>query len=90
MLVPTSPDDPAAPANRSAWESLRRYERPFLCAFSDSDPVTRGADSVLRAEITGAAGQPHATITGAGHFLQEDKGEQLAAVIAQFVAATPT
>ncbi len=88
MLVPTSPDDPAVPANRAAWESLRRYGRPFLCAFSDSDAITRGADLVLRAEIPGAASQPHVTITGAGHFLQEDRGEELARVIAQFVAAT--
>lgn len=85
MLVPTSPDDPAAAANRAAWEALRRYDRPFLCAFSDSDPITRGADRRLRADIPGAAGQPHTTITGAGHFLQEDQGEQLAAVVARFV-----
>lgn len=89
MLVPISPDDPAAPANRAAWEGLRRYERPFLCAFSDSDPITGGADRKLRADIPGAAGQPHTTITGAGHFLQEDQGEQLAAVVADFVIARP-
>jgi haloalkane dehalogenase len=88
MLVPTQPDDPAAEANRSAWEGLRRFERPFLCAFSDSDAITRGADRQLRSDIPGAAGQPHTTIVGAGHFLQEDKGEELAAVVANFVAAT--
>lgn len=88
LLVPTRPDDPAAPANRAAWEQLRRFDRPFLCAFSDSDPVTRGADAALRAEIPGAAGQPHTTITGAGHFLQEDRGEELARVVVDFVAAT--
>ncbi len=89
LLVPTSPDDPAAPANRRAWESLRRFDRPFLCAFSDSDAVTRGGDAPMRAEIPGAAGQLHTTIVGAGHFLQEDKGEELARVVADFVAATP-
>jgi len=89
LLVPTMPDDPAAPANRAAWESLRRFERPFLCAFSDSDAITRGADAVLRSDIPGAAGQPHTTINDAGHFLQEDKGEEFAHVIAGFVAATP-
>jgi haloalkane dehalogenase len=89
LLVPTSPDDPAAPANRSAWESLRRFDKPFVCAFSDSDAITRGADALLRAEIPGTQGQPHTTITGAGHFLQEDKGEELARVVADFVAATP-
>lgn len=42
-VVPTSPDDPAAPANRAAWEVLREFDKPFLCAFSDSDPMTKGA-----------------------------------------------
>lgn len=88
LLVPTSPDDPAASANRAAWETLRRFERPFLCAFSDSDAITRGADALLRSDIPGADGQAHVTIAGAGHFLQEDKGEELAQVVIEFVAAT--
>ncbi|MHB1988930.1 MAG: haloalkane dehalogenase [Acidimicrobiales bacterium] len=89
MLVPRSPDDPAADANRAAWESLRHFARPFLCAFSDADPITKGADAVLRAAIPGAAGQLHRTIRDAGHFLQEDKGEELARVIVEFVANSP-
>jgi haloalkane dehalogenase len=89
LLVPTSPDDPAAPANRAAWEALGRWQKPFLTAFSDSDPITRGADRILRAAIPGAAGQPHTTIAGAGHFLQEDKGEELARVVVDFIARTP-
>lgn len=88
MLVPTSPDDPAAGPNRKAWESLAKFEKPFLTAFSDSDPVTGGADRVLQSSIPGAAGQPHTTIVGGGHFLQEDKGEELAAVIRDFIAKT--
>ena len=88
MLVPITPSDPATPANRAAWESLRRFDRPFLCAFSDSDPITRGADAVLRAQIPGAAGHSPVTITEAGHFLQEDKGKELARVVARFVDAT--
>jgi haloalkane dehalogenase len=88
LLVPTSPDDPASAANRTAWETLRRFDRPFLCAFSDSDPITAGADGPLRAEVPGAAGQPHTTIVGGGHFLQEDRGPELAAVVASFVAGT--
>jgi haloalkane dehalogenase len=85
LLVPTTPDDPAAPANRRAWEALSRWEKPFLCAFSDSDPVTKGADAPMRERIPGAQGQPHVTIAGAGHFLQEDKGVELADVVARFV-----
>lgn len=89
LLVPTSPEDPAAPANRAAWESLRRFDRPFLCAFSDSDPITGGGDKVMRAEIPGAAMFQPVTIAGAGHFLQEDKGEELAKEVVAFIAATP-
>ena len=89
LLVPTTPDDPASVANRAAWEMLERFERPFLCAFSDGDPITAGADRRLRERIPGAAGQPRTTIEGAGHFLQEDRGPELAQVVAAFVAATP-
>jgi haloalkane dehalogenase len=84
-LVPISPDDPATAANRKAWESLRRWQKPFLTAFSDSDPITRGADVLLRNEIPGTQEQKHTTITAAGHFLQEDKGEELANVVVEFV-----
>jgi len=86
LLVPTRPDDPASEANRAAWRVLERYDRPFLCAFSDQDPITRGADRVLIERIPGARDQPHATIVGAGHFLQEDRGEELARIVVDFVA----
>jgi haloalkane dehalogenase len=88
LLVPTSPDDPAAPANRRAWEVLKKWEKPFLTAFSDSDPVTRGGERLLQKLIPGAQGQPHVTIIGGGHFLQEDKGEELANVVVDFIART--
>jgi haloalkane dehalogenase len=89
MLVPTSPDDPAAPSNRAAWEVLSQFDQPFLCAFSDSDPMTRDAEPVLRNRIPGAEGQPRVTITQAGHFLQEDKGRELANVVVDFITANP-
>jgi haloalkane dehalogenase len=88
-LVPTRPDDPAAEANRRAWAALRGFDRPFLCAFSDGDPITRGATRQFIEAVPGAAGQEHVTIEGAGHFLQEDKGDELGAAIAAFVARTP-
>jgi haloalkane dehalogenase len=88
-LVPTSPQDPASEANRRAWAALSRFERPFLCCFSDADPVTKGADRKFKELVPGAAGQPHTTIEGAAHFLQEDRGEELASVLAAFIAATP-
>ncbi len=85
ILVPISPDDPAASPNRKAWEALRLWHKPFLTAFSDGDPVTTGGDVFLQSAIPGARLQPHTTITGAGHFLQEDKGEELAHVIVKFM-----
>jgi haloalkane dehalogenase len=85
MLVPTSPEDPAAPANRRAWQSLAAFEKPFLCAFGDSDPITAGADARMREMIPGAKATAHVTIAGAGHFIQEDKGPELAKVVVDFV-----
>jgi haloalkane dehalogenase len=86
VLVPISPDDPAVPANRRAWEGLERFEKPFLTAFSDADPVTRGLDAEFQRRVPGASGQPHTTIAGAGHFLQEDRGEDLARVVVDWLA----
>ena len=88
LLVPTRPDDPASEANRAAWRSLERFEKPFLTAFSDSDPVTKGAERPMHKRIPGAAGQPHVTIERAGHFLQEDTGEDLGRLVVDFIART--
>jgi haloalkane dehalogenase len=88
-LVPTDPDDPAVPANRRAWEALGRWEKPFLTAFGKKDPILGWADRLLQRHVPGAQGQPHRDLAHAGHFLQEDAGEELAAVVAGFVAATP-
>jgi haloalkane dehalogenase len=89
LLVPTRPDDPAADANRKAWEVLDGWSKPWLCAFSDGDPITAGADKNILERVPGTKGMPHTTITGAGHFLQEDRGPELADVIARFVKETP-
>lgn len=87
-LVPTSTDDPARADNLAAWEVLERFERPFLCAFSDADPVTKGGERAFIGRVPGTAGQPHVAIEGGGHFLQEDRGPELAAVINDFIART--
>ena len=86
MLVPISPDDPAAAPNRRAWGVLQTLQIPFLTAFSDQDPITRGGDRVMQKLIPGCAGQAHQTMRNAGHFLQEDCGAELAEVVAGFVA----
>ena len=86
-LVPITPDDPAAAPNRAAWEVLTRWEKPFVCAFGDSDPITSGGDRVLRKLIPGAAGQPHVTLEGVGHFSQEDAPERLAQLVTEAAVA---
>jgi haloalkane dehalogenase len=88
LLVPVTPDDTASADNRAAWEQLRGWRKPFLCAFSDSDPITRGADRKFCELIPGCIGQPHTTISGAGHFLQEDRGPELAGVVVAWLGAT--
>jgi haloalkane dehalogenase len=85
LLVPTAFDDPGAVANRAAWQRLREWRKPFLCAFSDGDPITRGADLLFQDAVPGCADLDHPTIRGAAHFLQEDRGDELGAVIAEFV-----
>ncbi len=89
LLVPSTPDDPAAEANRQAWQVLKGWSKPFLTAFSDGDPVTHGADSYFQEQIPGARGQNHRVLAGAGHFLQEDQGEELARIVVEFVQSTP-
>ncbi|GAA1953183.1 haloalkane dehalogenase [Amycolatopsis minnesotensis] len=85
-LVPVRPDDPASADNRRAWSTLTALDLPFLCAFSDGDPITGAMAPILQRSMKGAEGVEHPTIAGAGHFLQEDAGAELAEVIARFVA----
>ncbi|MFI9554659.1 haloalkane dehalogenase [Nonomuraea endophytica] len=87
-LVPDTPEDPAAPANRAAWQILTTLGLPFLIAFSDGDPITGAMAPILKRTMAGAAGLEHPVIAGAGHFLQEDAGAELGRRIAAFVTAT--
>lgn len=80
-LVPTAPDDPTAAANRAAWEVLSRWEKPFVCCFSDQDPVTRGGENAFLARVPGTKEQPHLTIENAHHFVQEDAPQEIARII---------
>ncbi len=84
-LVPTRPDDPAAEANRAAWERLTAWEKPFLVAFSDGDPITGAMAPIVKKLVPGTRGLDHPVIEGAGHFLQEDAGDRLGRVVADFV-----
>ena len=88
-LMPNDPDHPAVAANLAAWDVLRTFDKPFLCAFSDRDPITKGAEAPFLRSVPGAQNQPHTTVADAGHFLQEDAGPQLADIICDFIDNTP-
>lgn len=88
-LVPTSESDPAIPANRRAWEALKRWDKPFLTLFGKNDPILGRADAPLQAHIPGAHGQPHERFWG-GHFVQEDRGDYLADRIIAWLNARPS
>jgi haloalkane dehalogenase len=84
-LVPTEPDDPASAANRSAWTALTESPTPMLVAFSDKDPITGAMADIFSRQMRGAQGVEHPVIRNAGHFLQEDAGEELATRIVEFL-----
>ena len=86
MLVPDSPDDPAAAPNRAAWQVLRSLDMPFLTAFGADDKIMAGVDRMFQKALPGAAGQPHVILPGAGHFLQEDAVAALAQLTLDFIA----
>jgi haloalkane dehalogenase len=88
-LIPLTGNDPGAAVNRATWAALESFDRPFLTAYSDGDEASAGWDGVFQERVPGAQGQAHCIIEGAGHFVQEDKGAELGAVIARFIAATP-
>ena len=84
-FVPTTPQDPERQNNERAWELFKRWDKPFLTLFSSRDPVTRGGHQVWQALVPGAQGQAHAITRQAGHFLQEDKGVEVAHAIVSFM-----
>ena len=88
-LYPDGAEHPSNIANTKAWEVLRAWNKPLLTAFTDGDPITRGGHKTFQQEVPGAKGQAHTLITGGGHFLQEDKGEEFATVVNAFIAANP-
>jgi haloalkane dehalogenase len=81
-LVPTTADDPASAANRAAWQRLSTWDKPFLVAFSDGDPITGAMGPILHKVVPSARA---VTIEGGGHFLQEDTGARLGEEIVRFI-----
>jgi haloalkane dehalogenase len=88
-LLPLTRNDPGAAVGRATMAALGRFERPFLTAYSDGDPATAGWEAVFQEHVPGAAGQAHTRISGAGHFLQEQRGGELGRVVADFIASNP-
>ena len=86
-LVPIFADDPEVPANREAWTVLEAFDKPFLTAFSDSDPVTAGGEKAFQERVPGARGREHPTIANGGHFLQEDQPAACVEVILGLIEA---
>lgn len=87
-LLPLTRNDPGARIGRRTMRALEQFDRPFVTCYSDGDPATRGWETVFQERVPGARGREHVTITGAGHFLQEDAGEQLGRVVADVIAST--
>jgi haloalkane dehalogenase len=87
-LVPITPDHASVAENIAAWEVLKTFDKPFLTAFSDKDAVSAGGEAIFQKLVPGARSQHHVTIRDAGHFLQEDKPEEIAALILRFIAET--
>ena len=90
LLMGLTPDSACAGLNRRTMRTLAAFDGPFLTAFSDGDPATRGWAEVLQAHVPGASGRAHITLENGGHFLQEDCGPQLADAVADLVGSTPT
>ncbi|MBT8146999.1 MAG: haloalkane dehalogenase [Gammaproteobacteria bacterium] len=87
--VPVDSSYPGVEENAAAWEVFKRWNKPFLTSFSDGDRITAAWRSRFLEEVPGAQNQPHTTIQGAGHFLQEQKGEEWARLIIEFIDANP-
>lgn len=89
LMVPIKPDDPASAELRLARQGMAKWNKPALVMFSDKDPITKGGDLFFRALIPTAKDQPEIVIKNAGHFLQEDKGEEIAERILEFIVRSP-
>jgi haloalkane dehalogenase len=75
-LIPLFFDEPEVAENRAAWDVLRQFDKPFMLAFADNDPVTAMMPQQFLDEVPGCEGVDHRTIAPAGHFLQQDQPEQ--------------
>ncbi len=75
-LVPVRPDDPGAYENRMAIERLKTLDLPVLLPWGAEDQITAASEPILRSIFRNVA--PPLPLAGAGHFAQEDAGEEIA------------
>lgn len=86
--VPLLPGDPSTDAQLKAWSVFEAFEKPFLCAFTDDDPITATQADEFKKRVPGAKAQPHTTISGGGHFVQENAPKELSKAIIEFIRST--
>ncbi len=88
QLIAVFPDNPGVPQNKFAWGELKKFDKPVLTLYGNRDPITRGYEKAVIKKVLGAQNQPHKIIEGGGHFIQEDKPEELLAEIIPFLNAS--
>jgi haloalkane dehalogenase len=86
MIAPKQPSDPGVAENRAAWRARAHFEKPFLTVFGDRDSLKGGNERLFQERVPGARGQPHAVLRGRGHYIQEDLGEEVAALVLRWIA----
>lgn len=86
-LVPVTPEHASVRENEAAWKVLEAFDRPFITAFSDQDPITRGGEAIFQQRVAGAQGRKHVTLSG-HHFVQEDSPAQIAALLHELSSAS--
>ena len=87
-LVPITPEHASVEENKAAWAVLEKFEKPFVTAFSDADPITRGGEAMFLARVPGTKVVAHTTLKG-GHFVQEDSPSEIASLLDGLVASLP-
>jgi haloalkane dehalogenase len=85
-LVPTEPEHPSAQAMLDVREKLRSWHGRALVFFGDSDPIFSPRVAERIAELIRGA-ELQEPIAGAGHFLQEDAGEEVGRRIATWLSS---
>eukprot|EP00928_Gymnodinium_smaydae_P038290 TRINITY_DN26439_c0_g1_i1.p1 TRINITY_DN26439_c0_g1~~TRINITY_DN26439_c0_g1_i1.p1 ORF type:complete len:368 (-),score=33.43 TRINITY_DN26439_c0_g1_i1:7-1032(-) len=89
-MVPQFEDHGSVEENKGAWRRVfQRWQKPLLTLFASNDPVTKGGEKIWMQKVPGAKGHPHEIIEGAGHFLQEDKPQELATKMIRWMKANP-